>query len=119
MLPWSLCRLWQPDRAANAAQDTRSYTTARGTICAAFTKTYNTPSFRGDAAGGEPGIHIPEACVHGFRAASFRSAPGMTIIVQSPAGGERDRVRGLCFFAPTDRASSTLTTNSPESGLNS
>src|SRR5437763_8294510 len=32
MLPWSLCRLWQPDRAANAAQDTRSYTTARGTI---------------------------------------------------------------------------------------
>src|SRR5205085_479445 len=36
----------------------------------------------------------------------------------SPACGERDRVRGLCFFAPTDRASSTLTTNSPESGLN-
>src|SRR5205085_10285102 len=32
MLPWSLCRLWQADRAANAAQDTRSYTTARGTI---------------------------------------------------------------------------------------
>src|SRR5205823_9205048 len=32
MLPLSLCRLWQPDRAANAAQDTRSYTTARGTI---------------------------------------------------------------------------------------
>src|ERR1051325_278882 len=35
MLPLSLCRLWQPDRAANAAQDTRSYTTARGTIPAA------------------------------------------------------------------------------------
>src|ERR1700704_3409362 len=32
MLPLSLCRLWQPDRAANAAQDTRSYTTAQGTI---------------------------------------------------------------------------------------
>src|SRR3954453_22603654 len=38
--------------------------------------------------------------------------------MQSPAGGERDRVRGLCLFAPADRASSTLTTNSPESGLN-
>src|SRR4030088_1810734 len=34
MLPLSLCRLWQPDRAANAAQDSRSYTTAWGTICA-------------------------------------------------------------------------------------
>src|ERR1700681_4931910 len=32
MLPSSLCRLWQPDRAANAAQDNRSYTTAWGTI---------------------------------------------------------------------------------------
>jgi hypothetical protein len=32
MLPLSLCRLWQPDRAANAAQDSRSYTTAWGTI---------------------------------------------------------------------------------------
>jgi hypothetical protein len=32
MLPLSLCRLWQPDRAANAAQDSRSYTTPRGTI---------------------------------------------------------------------------------------
>src|SRR5260221_13277822 len=32
MLPSSLCRLWQPDRAANAAQDSRSYTTAWGTI---------------------------------------------------------------------------------------
>src|SRR5947207_14302148 len=38
--------------------------------------------------------------------------------MQSPAGGERDRVRGLCFFAPADRVSSTLTTNSPDSGLN-
>src|SRR5712671_3849233 len=34
MLPLSLCRLWQPDRAANAAQDSRSYTTAWGTIWA-------------------------------------------------------------------------------------
>ena len=32
MLPLSLCRLWQPDRAANAAQDSRSYTTGWGTI---------------------------------------------------------------------------------------
>ena len=32
MLPSSLCRPWQPDRAANAAQDNRSYTTAWGTI---------------------------------------------------------------------------------------
>src|SRR5712671_4320820 len=32
MLPLSLCPLWQPDRAANAAQDSRSYTTAWGTI---------------------------------------------------------------------------------------
>src|SRR5437764_13711074 len=59
------------------------------------TKTYNTPSFRGGAAGGEPGIHIPEACVHGFRAASFCSAPGMTITVQSPPGERAGRV-GLC-----------------------
>jgi hypothetical protein len=37
--PLSLCRLWQPDRAANAAQDTRSYTTARGTTaCAALVR---------------------------------------------------------------------------------
>ena len=26
----------------------------------------------------EPGIHIPEACVHGFRAPSLSSGPGMT-----------------------------------------
>jgi hypothetical protein len=32
MLPSSLCRLWQPDRAGNAAQDNRSYTTTWGTI---------------------------------------------------------------------------------------
>src|SRR2546430_6138737 len=32
MLPSSLCRQWQPDRAANAAQDSRSYTTAWDTI---------------------------------------------------------------------------------------
>jgi hypothetical protein len=32
MLPLSLCRQWQPDRAANTAQDSRSYTTAWGTI---------------------------------------------------------------------------------------
>ena len=37
MLPSSLCRLWQPDRAANAAQDNRSYTTAWGTITASMT----------------------------------------------------------------------------------
>jgi len=37
MLPLSLCRLWQPDRATNAAQDTRSYTTARGTILSSKT----------------------------------------------------------------------------------
>src|SRR5437763_578196 len=34
----------------------------------------------GAARSGEPGIHIPEAGVHGFRAASLRSAPGMTIL---------------------------------------
>src|ERR1700738_4970681 len=32
MLPSSLCRLWQPDRAANAAPGDSSYTTAGGTI---------------------------------------------------------------------------------------
>src|SRR5438067_11187034 len=36
MLPSSLCRPWQPDRAANAAQDNRSYTTAWGTICSNY-----------------------------------------------------------------------------------
>ena len=49
MLPSSLCRLWQPDRAANAAQDNRSYTTAWGTILLRFTN-----------AGGavQPGVRI-------------------------------------------------------------
>src|ERR1700728_1379813 len=32
MLPSSVCRRWQPDQAANAAQDARSYTTPAGTI---------------------------------------------------------------------------------------
>src|SRR5437868_8069607 len=32
----------------------------------------------GATRSGEPGIHIPEADVHGFRVASLRSAPGMT-----------------------------------------
>src|SRR5213595_946579 len=45
MLPWSLCRLWQPDRAANAAQDTRSYTTARGTILGG--RTMQSVTFKG------------------------------------------------------------------------
>ena len=34
---------------------------------------------------GEPGTHFPEACVHGFRAASLRSAPGMTIFRLCPS----------------------------------
>jgi hypothetical protein len=32
MIPSPVCPLWQPEPAANAAQDTRSYTTQRGTI---------------------------------------------------------------------------------------
>src|SRR5580698_5787500 len=32
MLPSSACRPWQPEQAANAAQDGRSYTTPWGTI---------------------------------------------------------------------------------------
>src|SRR5579864_1330076 len=32
MIPSSVCRQWQPDQAANAAQDTHSYTTPGGTI---------------------------------------------------------------------------------------
>src|SRR6516162_867770 len=35
-----------------------------------------------DRLRGEPGTHFPEVCVHRFRAASLRSAPGMTIFVQ-------------------------------------
>ncbi len=34
VIPSSVCLLWQPEQAANAAQDTRSYTTSRGTIAA-------------------------------------------------------------------------------------
>src|SRR5437588_10752751 len=45
-------------------------------------KRRNTSSFRDDAAGGEPGSHIPEAGGHGVRAASPGSSPaaasGMT-----------------------------------------
>jgi hypothetical protein len=29
---------------------------------------------------GEPGIHIPEAGVHGFQAPPLRSGPGMTFV---------------------------------------
>src|SRR5882724_3198533 len=48
-------------------------------------KTEETASFRGAATVGEPGTHFPEAGVHRFRAASLRSAPGITIVfVQSP-----------------------------------
>jgi ABC-type polysaccharide/polyol phosphate transport system ATPase subunit len=32
MLPPSVCRQWRPDQAANAAQDSRSYTTPWDTI---------------------------------------------------------------------------------------
>ena len=32
MIPSSACQPWQPDRAANAAQEQRSYTTSRDTI---------------------------------------------------------------------------------------
>jgi|SRR5580704_4889296 hypothetical protein len=50
MLPSSLCRLWQPDRAANAAQDNSSYTTAWGMI---YTEGTSDPSAirRGGACG--------------------------------------------------------------------
>jgi hypothetical protein len=52
MLPLSLCRLWQPDQAANAAQDTRSYTTARGTISLGWfghVQLSNPPHVRGES----------------------------------------------------------------------
>src|SRR5579863_3793258 len=32
MIPSSVCPPWQPEQAANAAQDSRSYTTSWGTI---------------------------------------------------------------------------------------
>ena len=32
MIPSSACPLWQPEQAADAAQDSRSYTTSWGTI---------------------------------------------------------------------------------------
>jgi len=32
MIPSSVCPLWQPEQAADAAQDSRSYTTPGGTI---------------------------------------------------------------------------------------
>src|SRR5207245_109991 len=37
-------------------------------ICPLLYWTFAVPSFRGAATGCEPGSHIPEACVHGFRA---------------------------------------------------
>src|SRR5438132_14146068 len=66
-----------------------------------------TVSFRGVATGGEPGTHFPEAGVHRFRAASLRSAPGMTIVfVQSPVS-ERCEMTGQSLPAaslrPADR----------------
>src|SRR5947209_20523383 len=52
------------------------------------------PSFRGGAAGGEPGSHIPEAGVHGFRAASLCEAPGMTPLLQCRSSRWTDAI--LC-----------------------
>src|SRR5438552_18238313 len=62
----------------------------RGAQVGLCPKMKNGSSFRGAAEGGEPGTHFPEACVHGFRAASLCSAPGMTILCKAPqpTGGD-------------------------------
>src|SRR5437588_8069467 len=62
----------------------------------AFAQEGTTDRHSGAPRSGEPGSHIPEVGVHGFRAASRRSAPGMTVIVRSPSPGvglRRNRIK--------------------------
>ncbi len=48
MISTSACRHWQPDRAANPAQQRRSYTTARDTIQQAGAKLFLLPKYSPD-----------------------------------------------------------------------
>jgi hypothetical protein len=70
---WRSSSLTSPRRKAGFTQQDTS-------ICAVIP---------GRRTSGEPGTHIPEAGVHGFRAASLPSAPGMTALVKA-SGAKRD-----------------------------
>src|SRR5581483_3260202 len=52
----------------------------------------NNWSFRGAAAGREPGLHKPGAAEYGFRARSLRSRPGMTENMETLVPDSRARV---------------------------
>src|SRR5882757_872871 len=67
-----------------------------------------TVSFRGVATGGEPGTHFPETGVHRFRAASLRSAPGMTIVFVQSAISERCEMPSQSLPAASLRATPRL-----------
>src|SRR6266850_6234947 len=72
------------------------------------TKMEETASFRGAATGGEPGTHFPETGVHRFRAASLRSAPGMTIVFVQSAISERCEMPSQSLPAASLRATPRL-----------
>src|SRR5258707_12609098 len=64
------------------------------------------PSFRGAAAGCEPGTHIPEACVYGFRArrcAAPRNDRYFVSFVQSPLTGTGQRYPRILISLPIAR----------------
>src|SRR5437879_4287696 len=78
-------------------------------------------SFRGAAAGGEPGSHIPEAGVHGFRASPFRrsrnDARGSAGTVlnahhQRRLAAQREAVRPLTRARPRNTSTASLSCSS-------
>ena len=75
------------------------------------------PSFRGAAEGCEPGTHIPEAGVYGFRARRFaapRNDRYLTLSVQGPAA---ERERAILFAGALAHKLRTRSTNRFKVGI--